>query len=242
MSAAKKQSPDGERLRRGLVTGIDPKETQGDLPLEKNAKQAKYRKRISLSDRLRSIKIGRWSAAGLITLAALALAVLLITEPWLAPDVSVYTEPSEYEALESATIGVGERYGFGIELGDYEEIRDIEVEDGDILQIVDGGVLALGEYYKTTVSFAVAESQIPPRQYAHTIRIGLADFSAAYDALRSRLRDFFGVEEIQPERSELRILRLYTQEICVSGLESVLETQPQVALGTGDSETIELVL
>ncbi len=245
MSAARrKKQPDTSRLKNGLSTGTELETKRAAKPAKnkKGAKAAKYRKRVDLLERVRSVKLTAGAIIALACAAAVALAVVAIAEPWVRPAQDDYTAPTGYETIEPATIGVGEHWSFGVELDFNERISDIIVNDPDILQAGEGEVVALGEYYKTSVTFAITEASLPAQQYVHSIRLGSIDLSDEYNALRSWLRSLLGIEQPRPERTELRTLRLCEQFITVSGLDAVAVTEPVLSLEEGDEEIIELVV
>lgn len=246
MSAAarRKKQPDSSRLKGGLSTGTELETKRASEPAKgkKKAKPAKYRKRVDVLERARSIRLTTGAIIALAGAAAIILAIIAIAEPWVRPTRDDYTAPTGYETIEPATIEVGERWSFGLELGANERITDIIVNDPDILRADEGEVLALGEYYKTSVTFSVTEATLPAQQYAHTVRLGAIDLTDEYNALRSRLRSLLGVEQPSSERTELRTLRLCEQFITVSGLDAVALTEPELSLEPGDDETIELVV
>lgn len=246
MSAAarRKKQPDAARLKNGLSTGtgLETKRAAEPAKRKKSAKPAKYRRRVDPLERLRSIRLTTGAIIALACAAAVVLAVVAIAEPWVRPTKDDYTAPTGFETIEPATIGVGEHWSFGVELGVNERITDIIVNDPDILSAGEGEVVALGEYYKTSVTFAVTEASLPSRRSYRIIRLGAVDLTDEYNALRSWLRSALGIEKPEPERTELRTLRLCEQFITVSGLDNASATEPEIALEEGDGETIELVV
>ena len=246
MSAAarRKKQPDSSRLKNGLSTGteLETKRAAEPAKRKKSAKPARYRKRVSLIERVRSIRLTTGAIIALICAAAVVLSVVAIAEPWVRAVQDDYTAPAGYETIEPATIGVGEHWSFGVELGVNERITDIIVNDPDILSAGEGEVVALGEYYKTSVTFAVSEASLPAQRYARSVRLGAIDLTDEYNALRSWLRSALGIEKPAPERTELRTLRLCEQFITVSGLDRVAVTEPVIALEEGEREVIELIV
>lgn len=158
---------------------------------------------------------------GCLLLAAVGGAVA-VAEPWVPAPVDNYVEPLVTE-LPARTVAVSEEYAFPITLGENEMIADVALTDPDILSVSEdlSGITGLGEYFSTTVNITTTEIAVPEKVYAHEIVLFGKDFTEPYDRVRSVLRDLIGVEELPEERTELRVLARYTQNITVRGLDNV---------------------
>ncbi|MEG0751483.1 MAG: CAP domain-containing protein [Oscillospiraceae bacterium] len=172
--------------------------------------------------RASAIRIVFWVL--LIVLLLVIAGAVFIAEPWVVPMQDAYTDP-KIESLAPITVEVGAEHLFDISLDENERISDMKLSDTEIVKLSEEGVTGLGEYFEPVIlSITTMEKEVPKREPAHSIVIGVRDLSQLLEKTRNWLRNITGIEKTQPERTELRVLHRYEQEIEVSGLDPVTDT------------------
>jgi hypothetical protein len=180
-----------------------------------------------------------------IVVAALLVVVLgcalVIAEPWVKAPTDTYVAPTGYTEAADKTIAVNETYTFDDLLsGSNEAVSAVEVEDSDILD-TDGvsSVTGKGEYFSTKVYVTVSEKTVEQLSTSKEFKLFGKDLSEPYNKIRSSLRNLIGVEKKTAERTELRVLAMYEQNITVSDLAAVTElTGESIRGGTSFSADV----
>ena len=172
-----------------------------------------------------------------IVVAALLVIVLgcsvVIAEPWVKAPTDTYVAPTGYTEAADKTIAVNETYTFDDLLSSSNEaVSAVEVEDSDILD-TDGvsSVTGKGEYFSTKVYVTVSEKSAVPLSTSKEFKLFGKDLSEPYNKIRSALRNLIGVEKKTAERTELRVLAMYEQNITVSDLSAVTEVMDESIRG-----------
>lgn len=168
------------------------------------------------------------AAVILVTIAGLFWGGFMVAEPWIGPFDSFAGTGNK--SGPEIVLSVGQSAVVSVPLGDNEKIASIKTPDPDILQIEGAKVIALGEFW-TTITVTTTEIEIPKRQVKQ-VRIFDWDLTHVFDGVRTWLRDLFGVEAKQPERTELRTLNTYEIPVLVKGYEKAQGQEITVMLGS----------
>lgn len=222
------------KYQKGPIKHVSQDET-ANFKIVKKSLQPWPRRRI--------IRAAKAAAIMAIFLVGLFFGAYLIAEPWIGP-FDRFTGIGNHVG-SGIVLSVGQSATVQIPLGDNEKIASIETKDTDILAIGGTEITALGEFW-TTITVTTSEIKIPQRPKKEIKLFGW-DLSGAYDSIRTWMRDLLGMEEKQPERTELRVLNIYEILVVVVGYEKQRGSDITMTLGgkatdptriTGEERTI----
>ncbi|MGI5888662.1 MAG: hypothetical protein ACOX6J_04715 [Oscillospiraceae bacterium] len=181
-----------------------------------------------------------WSV--LVIFAAFCVFSACVMEFWVPAAADTYVYP-EAESFGSVDLSVGDSYTLLVPLGSNEEVKYISVEDPDILQIDGSTVTALGEYYSTEVKVYVGEISVPEQEQRYSgVTLFGYDISGFLNSWRTTLRDFFGIEEAQEERTLTRITAIYSFDVHIEGTYNSGTTEDIGLIYTGSRQELNITL
>ena len=179
----------------------------------------------------------------MIVLLLILAGTAVIGEIWKKGERDDYRYP-EAQIVSSETLKVGENWTIPeILLGENEKIDHLEVSDDDILKLEGQTVTALGQFFRADVKVYTGEIEIPKKQprYENAVLFG-HDFTDFLNNYRGWVRNLLGVEKKQPERTELRMLKIYEYDFEISGLSDRCVTSHDAAATVGESSEVTLAL